>query len=65
MHGGETTPPKGWEGGIKTRAQAQGSLSQNGIGVLVIVVTSFVPNMVTNKENLVVDPTAAFLKLRS
>ena len=26
-------------------------LSQNGIGVFVIVVTSFVPNMVTNKKN--------------
>ena len=26
-------------------------LSQNGIGVFVIVVTSFVPNMVTDKKN--------------
>ena len=43
-----TTPPKGWEGGIKLNS-SKDCLSQNGIGVFVIVVTSFVPNMVTNK----------------
>ena len=42
------TPPKGWEGGIKIELK-QRLLEPNGIGVFVIVVTSFVPNMVTDK----------------